>query len=318
MSKLSIIVPVYNVEKYIKRCLESILNEKVDKEIIVVNDGSPDNSEAIINNLQKKHKEIILINQKNQGLGAARNTGIKHATGDYICFIDSDDWINKGTLEKALKLMKKNKLDILYWKINWIFEDGTKKEQQIHSTVYKKLDKIGYLLSDPSACNKLFKTKIFKENNLEFPINCLYEDLAFIPGLVKYVNKIEFTNEISYNYLQRTNSIMNQKKYNPKIMDLITAYNHLYDMLYPEYKQELEYLAINQLIYIRTFELLKYNKKEEIIKCVNEVKNKFPNWKNNGYFKKRNIMIKIYCHLISSKHYFLCKILSFIRSKIRK
>lgn len=318
MKKISIIIPVYNTEKYLEKCINSILTEKIEKEIIIVNDGSTDNSLRLIKEIQKKHSEIILVNQKNQGQGVARNKGIEKATGRYICFVDSDDWINKGSLEKALEISEKENLDILYWNINWIFDNNEIKKQQIHSSVYSKTDNIGYLLSDPSPCNKLIKTEILQKNHLKFPTDCIYEDFAFIPSLVKYCTKINYTKDITYNYYQRKSSTMNQVKYNAKIMDLLKAYNYLYESLYPEYQDELEYLAINQIIYYRTFELLKYNKKKEINECINFIISKFPKWKENKYFKKRDKLIKLYCILISNRCYLLCKIMSFLREKIRK
>lgn len=318
MKTISIIIPVYNTGKYLEKCLNSILNEKVDKEIIIINDGSTDNSLEIIKKFQKKNKEIILINQKNSGQGKARNVGLNHATGKYICFIDSDDWLNKGSLEKAIAISEKENIDILYWRINWIFDDLRVKEQQIHSSVYPHHDFIGYLLSDPSPCNKLIKNDIFKKNNLEFPTDCIYEDFALIPSLVKYAKKIKYTDEIVYNYYQRNNSTMNQKNYNSKNMDLLKAYDHLYNSLHPKYKKELEYLAINQIVYYRTFELLKYNRKKEVKECLNYVNAKFPNWQYNKYYQQRNKFIKMYCKLINKKYYLLCKIMSYLRTKIRK
>lgn len=318
MKKISVIIPVYNTEKFIKKCLNSILGESVEKEIIIINDGSTDNSLKIISDMALEHKEIIVIDQENHGQGYARNVGINKAQGKYLCFIDSDDYINPGSLDKAIEIAEKDKKDILYWNIDWIYENNDIKHQPIFSKVYDKVDDIGYLLSDPSPCNKLFRKDLFKKNNLEFPTDCIYEDFALIPSLVKYTKNIGYTNEITYNYLQRNSSTMNQVKYNPKMMNIIVAYNHLYNALYPEYKEELEYIAINQLIYFRTFELLKYNRHKEIKECLEEVNKKFPDWKHNKYFVKRNKLIKIYCLLISKKQYILCKFISFIRKKLRK
>ena len=111
--KISIIIPVYNVEKYLSRCLESVINQSYKNiEIIIVNDGSTDNSFDICNKYKKKDKRVILIDQNNQGLSGARNTGLKHATGEYICFIDSDDYVEKDYVEYLYKLIVKDDYDL--------------------------------------------------------------------------------------------------------------------------------------------------------------------------------------------------------------
>ena len=318
--KLSVIIPFYNTDKYLSKCLDSILKDAPkEMEIIVINDGSTDESERIIKDYKKKYKDIIVyLKQDNSGQGTARNNGIKSAKGDYICFIDSDDFINPGSLKKALDIAYKKDLDILYWNIDWIYNNGNIKHQNIFNPVYKNDDKIGYLLSDPSPCNKLIKTKILKDNNLCFPTDCIYEDFALIPSLMMYAKNIEYTDTIIYNYYQRRNSTMNQTSYNKKIMDILKAYKHLYDRVYPEYVDELEYIAIMQIIYFKTFELLKYNKKDEIDECRKYVNELFPNWVNNKYFLKRNKMIIYYCKSIKKRHFRICKALRRVRDLIRK
>lgn len=317
MKDVSVIIPVYNGEKYIEKCILSIINQKNLKEIIIVDDGSTDNSKRVIENYQEKYINIKYYYQKNQGQGAARNNGIKKATGKYFMCVDCDDFLNKNTIETAYKIMKKNELDILYWNINWIVNSQIKK-QPIFSKVYKKEDTKGYLLSDPSPCNKMFKTNLFIKNKIEFPTNIYYEDFALIPSLVKYTNKIMYTSQITYNYVQNENSVMHQNKYNKKIMDLVKAFNILYNSLRPNYYEELEYLAINQLIYFRTVELLKYNRRKEIKYIVNYVNNNFPNWRKNKYYKKRPKALKVYCNCIASQNLILAKFLCKIKNIIRK
>ena len=317
--KLSVIIPVYNTEKYLAKCLDSVLKESLkDMEIIIINDGSSDNSLEIIKKYKEKYKNIVSINQENSGQGVARNEGIKRAKGDYLCFVDSDDFINPGSLTKAVNMALEKDLDILYWNIDWVYEDGKIKHQNIFNPAYRKTDNIGYLLSDPSPCNKLIRTSLLKDNNLFFPVDCIYEDFALIPSLVKYAKNIEYTDTIVYNYYQRKNSTMNQTSYNKKVMDILKAYKHLYKRVSKEYIEELEYIAIMQIIYFKTFELLKYNKKEEIDECRKFVNELFPNWIKNKYFLKRNKMIIYYCKSIKARHYRICKSLKTVRNLIRK
>lgn len=115
MKKLSIIIPVYNVEKYVGRCLESCLDQDLPKdeyEIIVVNDGTQDNSVQVIEKYIKPENNVTLIHRENGGLSAARNTGLKHAQGEYVWFVDSDDWIEKDSLSKLIQYIKKYDLDV--------------------------------------------------------------------------------------------------------------------------------------------------------------------------------------------------------------
>ena len=119
MPKFSIIIPVYNVEKYLKKCLDSVFNQTYkDYEVIVVNDGTKDNSMDIV-----KDYAVKVINQKNQGLSAARNAGVKKATGDYLIFLDSDDYWEKGLLKELSKSLKNNP-DLIRFQINEVYEDG--------------------------------------------------------------------------------------------------------------------------------------------------------------------------------------------------
>ncbi len=126
MPKVSIIIPVYNVEKYLQRCLDSVVNQTLkDIEIICVNDGSTDNSAIILEEFSKKDERIKIVNQKNGGLSRARNTGLEHSNGDYIGFLDSDDWIDLDYYEKLHDAAERNNCDIA-------FADFIRKNEKNH------------------------------------------------------------------------------------------------------------------------------------------------------------------------------------------
>ena len=125
MAKLSIIVPVYNASKYLERCLDSVINQTLKEiEIICINDGSSDNSKTILENYAKKDNRIKIINQKNLGLSASRNKGIKYANGEYIFFVDADDWIELNTCEITYNFAKEKNLDLLLFGAKNIDDDG--------------------------------------------------------------------------------------------------------------------------------------------------------------------------------------------------
>lgn len=217
--KISVIVPVYNTSKFLKKCLDSILDQSLKEiEIIIVNDGSTDNSLEIIKTYYEKDKRIKVINQKNMGLSGARNSGIKLAKGEYILHIDSDDWIEKDYLKDMYELAKKEGADIV---ISDFYMDymGRKIEyiidQEKNSILDKEecLNRIFYLNSYPAVWNKLFKRELYIKNKIEHPLNIsLGEDLGTTPRLIYFSNKIVKLNKAYVHYIQNLTSITKTKK----------------------------------------------------------------------------------------------------------
>lgn len=237
--KISIIIPVFNVEKYLRKCIDSILSQTYKNlEIILVNDGSTDNSAIICDNYQKKDSRIKVIHKKNGGLSDARNCGIKASTGNYITFIDSDDFIDKNFITILYKLILENNADIVISRIVDVFENSKNIKPSINNEsyiiskeeCYKKMllqDEI-----DVSACGKLYKKHIFKD--IKFPIKELYEDLKTIDKIIEKSTKIVFTRYAGYYYLQREGSIMNSG-FNPKKLSLIDATERLVKFIKTKY-----------------------------------------------------------------------------------
>lgn len=172
MPKFSIIIPVYNVEKYLKKCLDSVFNQTYkDYEVIVVNDGTKDNSMDIV-----KDYDVKVINQKNQGLSAARNAGVKKATGEYLIFLDSDDYWEKDLLKELSKSLKNNP-DLIRFQINEVYEDGKTISYPEESFTN---------LSGPDAFKKIVKYH-FVENAWSYAINKKYylqNKFEFKPGTI--------------------------------------------------------------------------------------------------------------------------------------
>lgn len=218
MKKVSVIVPVYNVEKYIEKCIRSIMEQSLEEiEIIIINDGSSDRSLEIINSLIKEDKRIKLITKRNGGLSSARNEGIKIATGKYIQHVDGDDWVEKDLLENVYKFAEKEKIDIV---VSDYYEDypdeernlkrGRKETEQIFFNSQEYLKEFFYDGDAPAMWNKLFKTSLYRKNNIFHPENIsVGEDLATTPRLIYFSKKIGYLKKAFYHYRQNPKSITN-------------------------------------------------------------------------------------------------------------
>lgn len=235
MTKLSIIVPVYNVEKYLPKCLESLIKQTLkDIEIICVNDGSMDNSLAILKEFASKDSRIRIINNQHQGVAKTRNTGIEQSTGEYIGFVDSDDYIDIDFFEKLYNSATKSNSDIAIASIlkhknffNIYNAKYTKEETAI--TIQDKIklceDKKHFFFY---AWNKIYHSGFIKENNIKFSEGQIYEDVMFAIKALYYSNKIISVYGTKYHYIEHENSLTKYKdKTGEKEHDLIKAYSEL-------------------------------------------------------------------------------------------
>lgn len=225
-SKISIIVPVYNVEKYLAKCLDSLVNQTYQNiEILVVNDGSTDDSGKIINDFSVKFPEKIKsFYKKNDGLSDARNVGIDNATGDYIGFVDSDDYVLETMFEEMLDLAEQHSAEMVICNIQKVDEKGNviQKLTQIPNMPEKiDLENHFSVFSDISyfACNKLFKKELFETKRFKQGIS--FEDIQLIPQLLLECKTIAQTQHFHYQYLERQNSI--SKTHTEKGLDILQA-----------------------------------------------------------------------------------------------
>lgn len=209
--KLSLIIPVYKVEEYIEKCINSCIYQNVSKddyEIIAVNDGSPDNCGLILERLKSKYPCIQIINQENQGLSAARNTGLKHASGEYIWFIDSDDYIENDCLQDILIKLDKNKPDLLHINAHrvWNNRDYTELYMNYSSLLYSSISSGKENLKQKNypvaAQMTIYKRDFLISNNLTFIPKILHEDLEFKPRAVYLAKTVAWHEPIVYNFLQ--------------------------------------------------------------------------------------------------------------------
>lgn len=289
MSKVSVIVPVYNVEKYIKKCLESLVNQTLrDIEIIVVNDGSQDKSKEIIAEYVRKYPNIVYVEKENGGLSDARNYGMKYAKGEYIAFVDSDDYVDTTMYEKMYNKAVEEKADYVECDFYWEYPDKLKKDVGIRYS--NKKDMLVY--ARVVAWNKLIKREIIHN---EFPKGLYYEDVEFFYKLIPYINKFAFVKEPLVYYVQRENSIVNKQGAKTaqifQVLDNVIKYYKEND-LYEEYKEQLEYTYSRLLLCSSLKRIAKIqdsNIRKELTKRTWEKLNsKFPHWKKNKILKNKS------------------------------
>lgn len=251
----SLIVPVYNVEKYLGRCLDSILSQDyVDYEIICVNDGSTDSSLGILNEYAARYTRIKVVCQENQGLGAARNTGLKYVTGDFVWFIDSDDWIEECALSSINSFIQKNSdCDVVIINAFRTNDQGEKiyfnalaeslrgsKNVNVEAYIQSLLN----CDSLPSAWLKLFKSSVIVQYSFS---KGFYEDVPLVRVFHRADLNVGYLAKPFYNYFYREGSIMTKVDY--RLLDMF----HQYDLIYEEYKDLHEYnLGLTHLLFYWT------------------------------------------------------------------
>lgn len=287
MVKVSVIVPVYNVEKYLKQCLDSLVNQTLkDIEIIVVNDGSTDSSEDIIKEYVDKYKGIVKYYKKeNGGLSDARNYGLDYATGKYVGFVDSDDYVDINMFEKMYEKAKKDDSDIVECNFKWVYPKKSKDDIGIKYKTKKEM----IINARVMACNKIYKKELLDKNNIRFTKGIRYEDVEFFYKLVPYVESISFVKDTFYYYIQRKDSIANNQ--NEKTADIFIALYNVLEYykeknLYDNYKEELEFIYTRFLLCSSFRRIVKIKDKNIRKRLLNEtwinLNSKFPLWKENS------------------------------------
>lgn len=268
MEKVSVIVPIYNSEKTLKKCIESIISQTYSNiEIILVNDGSKDTSLNIMKEYKEKDSRIIMISQPNKGLSGARNTGIKNATGDYITFIDSDDYIEKDMLEETINIFKKYDCDVVrnnyklaYKGGNVKFKDELEEEKDTLVDITKHKEDIvkKVILGKIQSYSTLLtiKKEILENNKLLFDEDVLYmEDIVFLFRLLGVIKNIFFVNEPNYYYYQsNSNSLTNNTKgYIKNMSNILIMRQRLEDILIENINHADKYIKMINTTYVNAF-----------------------------------------------------------------
>lgn len=237
MPKVSVIVPIYNTEKYLRKCLDSIINQTLnDIEIICINDGSTDSSAEILEEYATHDNRIRIITQANSGLSEARNSGMRIAAGEYIGFVDSDDYIDLDYYEKLYCTAIKNNADIA---CSGIIRESDKKnkiliryeKEEVFTTIKNKFENAKV----PEHCyvwNKIYKTEKLKEHNLEFKRGVVYEDLLFTPDALEHLDNMVVVPNILYHYYKHSKSLVHKhptKAKNDKFINTTYLINKCYE-----------------------------------------------------------------------------------------
>lgn len=229
---MSIIIPVYNVEKYLKQCLDSVIAQKYNNyEIILVDDGSTDDSPNICNEYADKYQNIRCFHKENGGLSSARNYGVDRMNGEYVLFLDSDDyWDDSEFLYKISNILKKEDYDIIVFGMKKYFEDSKcfcnpQFKFDNNTSIYEL---IKYNKFKASACNKIIKSEILKKNNIVFPLGLKSEDIKWTYEVLKNSKNIYALKENIYVYRQRGGSITKTIK-EQNILDMISMFKFCYE-----------------------------------------------------------------------------------------
>lgn len=291
--KVSVIVPVYNVEKYLSKCLDSLVHQTLqDMEILVINDGSPDNAQAIIEEYEKNYPQLKGYLKKNGGLSDARNYGMRYAQGDYIGFIDSDDCVELDMFEKMYQIAVREGCDLVVSDLVYTYEDGQPDSlMKGLSLLNENRNKAGFL-SPLFAWNKLYKRELLEENGLAYPVGLWYEDIPVSIPCFALAKKIGYVEKAMVHYLQRSSSIMgtrNSKKLRDIFTELESTYSYLESHgLLHTYKTELEYLYAEHLMVYGAFRFLRTEEYRSLSReAFQLISKRFPNWRRNPYLKQK-------------------------------
>lgn len=294
MIDVSVIVPVYNASRYLSKCLDSLISQTIESyEIIIINDGSTDNSLEIINNY-KNNEKVKIISTKNNGIGIARNNGLKQAKGKYVLFVDSDDYVSEDFIEKMLQKATEETADVVICDMYRVFDDTKIKSDKIKFGDGTINNEKNQLLNIPlGPCGKLFLKEILTTN---FAENLKYEDVPFvINALVNSKNTVKL-NEYLYYYVihdrSETTTIDNRVF---DILDILKIANS--NLKKHEFlRDETEYLNI---LLLSRYNLQQKNQQEKKLRIqfLNSsfkfLDGNFPRWKKNKYFKKEPLFKRI-------------------------
>ena len=293
MPKVSVIVPVYNVEKYIEKCLNTLVNQTLKEiEIIIVNDGSKDNSKEIIKKFIGMYPEkIVYLEKENGGLSDARNFGIPYAKGEYIAFLESDDYVELNMYEDMYKIAQNENSDMVECDFIWEYPNKSRIDTgEIYHGKHEMLEKVRVV-----AWNKLIKKSVLDKANVQFPKGFRYEDIEFTYKLLPYIEKVSFLKKPCVHYIQRDTSISNtQNERTKEILDVFDNVIKYYKEkgLYEEYFSQIEYTYARVLLCSSLKRMCKIADKSVRIKLLNltweKLNSNFPNWKKNSILKNNN------------------------------
>lgn len=236
--RLSIIVPVYNVEQWLLRCLKSLFAQNLiedEFELLIINDGSKDNSLSIADNFASFHSNVKVISRENGGLSAARNTGLTHASGNYVWFVDSDDFIEPNSIKRPLEFAEKYQLDVMCFYFQLAHENGGTEHfgyKPRHSGMVLTgpdfVSETGFVMSPWAA---IYRRDFLMENGLRYMEGILHEDEEFSPRAQFLAKRIAHLPDVVYNYFQRSGSIMKSARSALRVKSFLAISDSLYEFM---------------------------------------------------------------------------------------
>jgi len=310
--KYSFIVPFYNVEKYLAECLDSLVQfPRDDYEILLINDGSRDGSREIALDYMERYKQIRLVEQENRGLGGARNTGLANAKGEWILFVDSDDYVDKTLLTEADRqtgMMQED--DIAVFNFAYLYPNGRiVPELSFAQTIpMEQLQRAKFYSVPVTCCGKIFHRNFFAKNEIVLPEKRYYEDVAVSLKVMLGAKNLYFTDAPLYIYRQRDTSITKNRDHK-KMYDMVRNIEEQYRYFvtrgtYEQYKEEVEYFAILHTLLEIVPRMIEDDPKSVYVrKMCAYMKRRFPDYEKNPYLDKLSRRNRLYLKLIGERKY---------------
>ena len=298
---ISIIIPVHNAEKYLGRCLDSVIKslEKTKGEILLIEDGSTDRTLEIIEDYRQKYLKLVRVLRSNtRGASAARNLGAKVAKGKYIWFIDADDYISEDAVTKLLDEAEKASADLVMMRARRIAKDGSTSD--LSAIDPNTLDyKSRFVRYGMGPWQILIRRKWWQENEFNFREGIIHEDMELMSSLILYTDNFTSLDEPLYFYCENPESVLHKKDFNPHIFDIFPALEGLYQKFVDKkagekYHDELEWFFIWNLLIDSAKDFGKFPEGRPGFKRSREMlQNYFPNWRQNRFLKQKPLKLKL-------------------------
>ncbi|MBQ1371458.1 MAG: glycosyltransferase [Oscillospiraceae bacterium] len=327
--RFSIIVPVYNVAAYLPKCINSLLaQDNEDWELILVDDGSTDGKSSVLcDEYAADQPELIrVIHQANAGLGAARNSGIEAAAGEYLLFVDSDDTIAPNTLSRLSEEIDRTGADMYIFSFRYVYETGEEapaepRNSALDGVVTSLREHPELLVDPPMACSRLCRTTLFTETGIRFPGKVWYEDLCTTPSLLRAAKRIVQLPDPFYGYLIRQGSIMHSTNLRRNLeilnaLDLARA-PFLSGEDSERYRPWLSLLAVDSVLAAARRVLLSDPKAPYLPEFLNYVQQNYPDYRSNELLSRLGRKKLILLKLLEGKHYRLAKTMFDLAGKIK-
>lgn len=319
MPEITVVVPVYNVENYVEKCLRSILDQTFrDFELLVVIDGSRDGSQAICQRVAQEDPRVRVIVQENQGQGGARNTGIGQAQGEWLMLVDSDDWLEPEALERSLAAGQRHNADMVIYdyqtvgpqgEVLRVFREAFPKNVPLSPAQHKDV-----LFAAPCPWGKLYRTDLFRRTGVRYPSRVWYEDLRTTPKLIAASETVVFLDYVGSDYFLRDGSTMfndNLERNGEILPAMDDILSHFRERgIFEQYRDELCYLTLYHVYLTASVRVIRIDKKSPLLGRFRQyVRDAFPDCRNSGYLSRLSRGQRLLLSLLEKKQYWLIAML---------